>query len=174
MIAARRLIRARGCPAETLPDLVAAGQVALWEVSTRYDSGRAAFWTYAERRVRGAMFDELRSRDHLRQQGRRHVREHGATRCPWLLAVPVPLEVAHHVRAGDDPEADVADREVVRLVLSLAVEMGGRYVDVVRMYYLEGMRQGEIAARLGLSEGRVSQIRKEAVRELAARCEQYV
>lgn len=173
VVEAQRIVRARGCPVETLPDLVVAGQAALWEASTRYDPGRAAFWTFAQRRVRGAMFDELRGRDHLGQQGRRYLREHGSARCPWALVAPVPIEDAHHVRERDDVESAVADREVVRISLErVGCELGDKYAAVVRMYYLEGMRQREIAGVLGVSEGRVSQIRRIALRYLAPRSKQ--
>lgn len=59
-----------------LDDLIQAGTVGLLDAFDRYESGQGAtFATYAAQRVRGAMIDELRSRDWLPRRVRRAARE---------------------------------------------------------------------------------------------------
>lgn len=67
----RRL--ARRLPAHVaLDDLVSAGVVGLLEALRRFDPGRGhAFATFAERRIRGAVLDELRKSDMMARDARR-------------------------------------------------------------------------------------------------------
>ncbi|WP_353247513.1 RNA polymerase sigma factor FliA [Salinisphaera sp. T31B1] len=59
-----------------LDDLIQAGIVGLLDALDRFDAGQGAlFSTYASQRVRGAMIDELRSRDWLPRSVRRASRE---------------------------------------------------------------------------------------------------
>ncbi|MFO8047260.1 MAG: RNA polymerase sigma factor FliA [Halomonas sp.] len=58
-----------------LDDLIQAGTVGLLEALGRYDATQGAtFATFASQRVRGAMLDELRSRDWLPRSVRRNAR----------------------------------------------------------------------------------------------------
>lgn len=47
-------------PSVDIEDLVSAGLVGLWKASKNYSPEKAKFKTYAERRVRGEILDELR------------------------------------------------------------------------------------------------------------------
>lgn len=59
-----------------LDDLLQAGGIGLLDAVERYDALQgAAFTTYAVQRIRGAMLDELRSRDWVPRSVRRHARE---------------------------------------------------------------------------------------------------
>lgn len=59
-----------------LDDLIQAGMVGLLDSLSRYDSAQgASFTTYASQRIRGAMIDELRSRDWVPRSVRRNARE---------------------------------------------------------------------------------------------------
>jgi len=59
-----------------LDDLLQAGGIGLLSAVERYDSLQGtAFTTYAVQRIRGAMLDELRSRDWVPRSVRRHGRE---------------------------------------------------------------------------------------------------
>lgn len=59
-----------------LDDLIQAGMVGLLDCMNRYDAAQgASFMAYAGRRIRGAMIDELRSRDWVSRSVRRHARE---------------------------------------------------------------------------------------------------
>ncbi|MFO7649693.1 RNA polymerase sigma factor FliA [Halomonas campaniensis] len=58
-----------------LDDLIQAGMVGLLEALGRFDAGQgASFATFASQRIRGAMLDELRSRDWLPRSVRRNAR----------------------------------------------------------------------------------------------------
>lgn len=59
-----------------LDDLIQAGTLGLLEALGRFDASQgASFSTFANQRIRGAMLDELRSRDWLPRSVRRHARE---------------------------------------------------------------------------------------------------
>lgn len=59
-----------------LDDLIQAGTLGLIEALGRFDASQgASFATFANQRIRGAMLDELRSRDWLPRSVRRHARE---------------------------------------------------------------------------------------------------
>ncbi|GHA84687.1 RNA polymerase sigma factor FliA [Modicisalibacter luteus] len=59
-----------------LDDLIQAGMLGLLDSLGRYDSSQgASFTTYASQRIRGAMIDELRSRDWVPRSVRRNARE---------------------------------------------------------------------------------------------------
>ncbi|MFP4138191.1 MAG: RNA polymerase sigma factor FliA [Halomonas sp.] len=58
-----------------LDDMIQAGTVGLLEALTRYQAGQgASFATFASQRIRGAMLDELRTRDWLPRSVRRSAR----------------------------------------------------------------------------------------------------
>ncbi|WP_353978914.1 RNA polymerase sigma factor FliA [Salinicola endophyticus] len=58
-----------------LDDLIQAGMVGLLDAMGRYDNAHgASFSTYANQRIRGAMIDELRSRDWMPRSVRRNAR----------------------------------------------------------------------------------------------------
>lgn len=58
-----------------LDDLVQAGMIGLLDAVNRYDAGQgASFSTFASQRIRGAMLDELRSRDWVPRSVRRNTR----------------------------------------------------------------------------------------------------
>lgn len=58
-----------------LDDLIQAGTLGLLEALGRFDASQgASFATFANQRIRGAMLDELRSRDWLPRSVRRHAR----------------------------------------------------------------------------------------------------
>ncbi|MCQ4347256.1 RNA polymerase sigma factor FliA [Pseudomonas stutzeri] len=58
-----------------LDDLLQAGMIGLLDAVNRYDAGQgASFATFASQRIRGAMLDELRSRDWVPRSVRRNTR----------------------------------------------------------------------------------------------------
>jgi RNA polymerase sigma factor FliA len=72
---------ARRCPDWIAPDdLVAAGMLGLTEAAARYDETRAEpFLSFAEKRIRGAVLDELRRGDIMPRRARQMARKIGAT-----------------------------------------------------------------------------------------------
>ncbi|GHC20748.1 RNA polymerase sigma factor FliA [Kushneria pakistanensis] len=81
-----------------LDDLIQAGMLGLLDAFKRFDADQGAtFSTYASQRVRGAMIDELRSRDWLPRSVRRSARD--IDRAIWKLEqrdgrAPTEREVA--------------------------------------------------------------------------------
>ncbi len=71
---------ARRCPAwVTADDLVAAGMLGLAEAAERYDDTRQEpFLVFAEKRIRGAVLDELRRGDIMPRRSRQMARKIGA------------------------------------------------------------------------------------------------
>lgn len=58
-----------------LDDLIQAGMIGLLDAVSRFDAGQgASFATFASQRIRGAMLDELRSRDWVPRSVRRNTR----------------------------------------------------------------------------------------------------
>ncbi|CAD5379297.1 RNA polymerase, sigma 28 (sigma F) factor [Pseudomonas sp. OF001] len=58
-----------------LDDLIQAGMIGLLDAVNRFDAGQgASFATFASQRIRGAMLDELRSRDWVPRSVRRNTR----------------------------------------------------------------------------------------------------
>ncbi|MCA9610512.1 MAG: RNA polymerase sigma factor FliA [Myxococcales bacterium] len=86
-------------PSVDVGDLIGAGSEGLLKAVTTYDpSGAARFEWYAERRIRGAILDELRTLDAVTRHGRRR-----------MLEVSTAIS-ALRVRLGRQPEEDeVAD-----------------------------------------------------------------
>jgi RNA polymerase sigma factor for flagellar operon FliA len=72
---------ARRCPAWIArEDLVAAGMLGLTEAAARYDANRnEPFLAYAEKRIRGAVLDELRRGDIMPRRARQMARKIGVT-----------------------------------------------------------------------------------------------
>jgi RNA polymerase sigma factor for flagellar operon FliA len=72
--------------------------------------------------------------------------------------------IAGHLAApGTDPADLIVDRENVRLLHESVDLLPTRLREVVVGYFLEGEASASIAARLGVTESRVSQLRSEAV-----------
>lgn len=84
-----------------LDDLIQAGMVGLLEALGRFDATQGAtFATFASQRIRGAMMDELRTRDWLPRSVRRSARAvDGAVRQleQQLGRAPEEHEIAHHL-----------------------------------------------------------------------------
>jgi RNA polymerase sigma factor for flagellar operon FliA len=100
---ARRL--ARRLPAHIdIEDLVSAGVIGLMEAAERFDPSRAdRFEAFADFRIRGAMLDELRSRDTLSRDMRRlsnELRDATHRLEAQLGHTPDSEEIANHLGVG--------------------------------------------------------------------------
>ncbi|MFG6665528.1 RNA polymerase sigma factor FliA [Halomonas sp. HNIBRBA4712] len=84
-----------------LDDLIQAGMVGLLEALGRFDAGQgASFATFASQRIRGAMVDELRTRDWLPRSVRRSARamDEGIRHLEQSLGrAPEESEIARHL-----------------------------------------------------------------------------
>jgi RNA polymerase sigma factor (sigma-70 family) len=142
-----------------------AGQIALWEASLRYkpeDNPYVSFWAYAKHRVRGAMLDELRAWDTVSRYARKVLQSGIAPETVCGLFFRVSSADASNVVARDNPEETVADREEVTKVLgALNALLPAEKVAVVGT--LNHKTLEEIACELGLTPGRICQLKKAAV-----------
>lgn len=97
---ARRVMSSRCGPAD-YDDLVSAGTVGLIEAIEHFDPSRGhAFSTYASPRIRGAMLDDLRRRDHASRSLRKKVRSIGRARETLMARLerdPKDAEVAREL-----------------------------------------------------------------------------
>jgi len=114
---------ARRCPDWVSPeDLVAAGMIGLTEAAQRYDGSRAEpFLSFAEKRIRGAVLDELRRGDIMPRRVRQMARKIGATiqTLERELAAP-PSDEAIAARLGVSLEVYLSDLEgLVHLTIGL-------------------------------------------------------
>jgi len=150
---------------ETFQSLLLAGQVALWKATKTFDATKvfqSSFWSYARRRVQGAMLDELRARDHLGRSGRTELKGGSVEKFSWGLVYPHPLEDARDVPTGDNPEqnADHLDR-IAKIVGTFNV-LTEQEQTVIKGILLEHKSQQELMKELGVSEGRISQLKAAA------------
>jgi RNA polymerase sigma factor for flagellar operon FliA len=172
-------------------DLTSAGLAALVQASKSFDAERGVpFARYAATRVRGAILDELRGIDWASRSVRRRARDLDATRAQLsaiLGRTPSQQEVAQNdediARAqvlslqgaqdaslddvlpasGPTPEQLVEHRERLTYLIEAVAELPDRLRIVIFDYFLEERPMAEIAAELGVTESRVSQMRAEAL-----------
>jgi RNA polymerase sigma factor for flagellar operon FliA len=142
-------------------DLVSAGYLGLEDAAKRYNPEKAKFTTFASRRVRGAMLDEIRRVNHTERVG------------------PPPKIYSLELFRDEDgclafePEDKSVDliksafNSELRVKLAQVID---RLTDIQRQviikYYFKQMQLKEIGKELGLSESRIGQIRGEAVLRL--------
>lgn len=160
------------CLARTLPRFVDAdalesdAMLGLVQAARTFDPDRGvSFATYANRRIRGAMLDGLRERQHLRQ-----------TEIPIVfvsLDNPIgsdddgrPATLGDVLPNGKEPVGAAAEsrEEVAKLLRPL----DPRDAQSMQDRYLYGATQQDIALRRGLSPSRISQRLKESRHRLAA------
>jgi RNA polymerase sigma factor for flagellar operon FliA len=171
-IMARRVSR-RLPPSVSHDDLLGAGTLGLVDsVLRRRGSDMNSFECYTRIRIRGAIFDELRSHDWLPRRSRSQAQNSKE-------GVPHPVAVIHledlppganrtPVDQSDhwNPAAALSRK---RMVSSLKKELGHLHKRdqlVLRLYYFKGMRLKEIGRFLGVSEARISQIHNKALQIL--------
>jgi RNA polymerase sigma factor for flagellar operon FliA len=69
---------------------------------------------------------------------------------------------------NSDPLAALQRRALQRTLLMAISELGEREEEILNAYYVEGLTMRVIAERVGLSEGRISQIHTQAIANLRA------
>ena len=126
------------------------GAVALVNAAEQYDPGRSrgSSTMYFSQKIRFGILDGIREIEHTRRVGPR----------PVLVRLP-PL----HDRFRDEKQrleaAAIASVDVPRLMEPLPE----RWREALRLYYWAGLPMKECGRRLGVSEGRISQIHKAAL-----------
>jgi len=151
-------------------DLIAAGTFGLLDALRRQPKSErgAEFVWYARVRVRGAIFDELRTQDWLSRRARRRFaseeRQSGA-------AVMGIEDLPEERRAIADehamtPESLVAARSEATVLAKAVERLPVRERNIITAHYFDGVQLRTIARDLGVSEPRVSQLHARAVARL--------
>lgn len=166
-------------PASVDPeDLFQAGCIGLMDAAERFDPSRDfKFKTYAEHRIRGAIFDELRELDHIPRSIRDKIK---LGKLPaHAAATLVSIENDEFTRGDRGVLAEVTtdrfaggalaamqndeDRSKARRAIDGLPE---RDRTVISLYYFEGMNLKEIGKFFDCSESRISQIHVSALSKL--------
>lgn len=127
---AAREVAPRVRDAVSLDELFSAGSLGLLQAMEGFDPERGlAFSTFAMRRIRGAILDELRSRDPLSRSDRSQVRrlESAVAELEQRLGrAPSSQEIAGHLGVDHETVARLRQRTAVVGSVSLEGEPGGR------------------------------------------------
>lgn len=142
-------------------DLVSDGAIGLMRAVERFDPSLGnSFQTFAAWRIRGAMQDGLRERDHL-SRADRHRASLGET--VGVRETLYECDVADRSECVEMQEEDLRFRAMVFRGLSELQQA------VVDMRYFAGMRMRDIGQTLGISESRISQVHSEALAHIRNR-----
>lgn len=150
-------------------DLVAAGTYGLVDALRKNSERTVAFDWYARIRIRGAVVDELRAQDWLTRRARtRLVGEQARGESASLSVVgfdDLPEGQAFgFVDAGVPSPLEQVETRMERASLERAVgKLPEREGNIVRWHYFEGTPFKDIAARLRVSEPRISQLHARAM-----------
>ena len=155
-------------------DLVAAGAFGLIDALRKsVDRGPAFDW-YARIRIRGAVVDELRTQDWLTRRARTRAAKAqaqgigGGASVVGFDDLPESQAQAFVDESMASPQEQVEQR-MDRAALERAVGLlPEREANIVAWHYFEGVQFKAIAARLGVSEPRVSQLHARAMGRLRA------
>lgn len=186
-----------GTHQEGQEDLLAEMMLGLAEALRRYEPQQGvAFSYFARRRMIGALRDELRRRDPLTRAERQAWRQHNRTTANANSATPSSLPLAfkrrilqkltarsqERTQGGQDisqalpcpspsPEQQVAHREVRRALKRCLGELSPRQRQIMHLLYVEEMTTVEAARQIGVSQGRISQIRSACIQQLREKLE---
>lgn len=181
-------------------DMEQVGMMGLLEAWRRYDSEPdAQFESYAFKRIRGAMLDELRRLDwrprQLRQQVHRHnqaqrelynslgrspTEQELATSLDCTIADVRQLAYASQAEAlqsleewlengGKAPASESDDVDMAMTISKVLTSLDKREQLLLALYYQQELNMKEIALVLGLTESRVCQLHKQCVLQLKQR-----
>ncbi len=158
---AAREVAPRVRDAVSLDELVSAGSLGLLQAMEGFDIDRGlAFSTFAMRRIRGAILDELRARDPLSRADRAHVRRLDSAVAQLEQKAgraPTPTEVAEHLGVDNATVHRWRERTAHAGPVSLESEPNGRVlseeigadgVDLVHGAVEQAERRGVIQAAL--------------------------
>jgi RNA polymerase sigma factor for flagellar operon FliA len=156
-------------------DLIAAGTYGLHDALLKNGKDRGPkFEWYARRRIQGAILDELRAQDWLTRSARGSVATDSGDG-PAPLAGFVAIEdLSELKRSGFREETtpsplEAAEASSERALLFRAMEqLDPRERTIVTRHYFDDVEFRVIAAQLGVSDPRVSQLHSRAISKLQA------
>lgn len=132
-------------PAYSTDDLISAGYLGLIQAAERFN-GRGSFRSYARHRIRGAIWDWVRS--------------------SYRESTWEPLEHALNARDRSDPEGESRRSEQAALLNAAIARLGPREAEVIRARYQGLETRAATARKLRVSPGRISHIHADAVESL--------
>lgn len=153
-------------------DLLAAGTFGLIDAFRKSSERGPAFDWYARIRIRGAVVDELRAQDWLSRRIRTRLAKAQARGEATSMAVvgfdDLPERQAMGLTDTSAPSPhQLVENSMTRAALERAVAMlPEREARIVTWHYFEGIAFKDIAARLGVSEPRISQLHTRAMGRL--------
>ena len=153
-------------------DLMSAGTYGLLNALRRSDDRGAAFEWYARIRIRGAVVDELRAQDWLSRRARaRRTSVVGSDPRAVIGFEDLP-EQGQELEGQDaaDPDELVDTHRSWQAVRTAVDELPPRERLLVQRHYLQGLPLKDVAAELGVSEPRVSQLHARAMTMLRTKC----
>lgn len=188
-------IRRKLPAAVELNDLFQAGVVGLLKAMETYDVSKDGdFGLYAGRRIKATIIDSLSQFDGAPRLERQHRRLRKAAASP-AVAEPANLAAVPVAGVSLNPEAAGLFREDIRTLLDMAADpesqpdhicerneqrltiwraigrLPQRHREVLVCLYQNGMTAKEIGGRLGVTECRVSQIRRKALQAMSTALE---
>ena len=151
-------------------DLVAAGTFGLLDALRRQAASErgAEFGWYVRVRVRGAIFDELRSQDWLSRRARRRFASEERTTGAAVVGIE-DLPEERRTIADDGaltPETLVCEHSEAAALAKAVERLPIRERNIITQHYFDGVQLRSIARDLGVSEPRVSQLHARAVARL--------
>lgn len=159
-------------------ELHAIGLLAMVECAHRFDVNRnVQFRTFAVPRIRGAILDELRARDHLGRKERQAQRSKAMVdECNDQQVVDESVYEKNWLEklqretfsTGDDPVSTVEMHLLYEQLREAFRQLSEREQFVIRRHYFEHQRLNAIGRELSVTEGRIRQIRCRALLLLRA------
>ena len=183
----------RGLPSHVdEAELVSHGLLGLGKAVERFDPARKLrFETFAGRRIRGQILDELRKLDSVPRSVRAKARDIGKANAALqhepnssVVALDEPqtlsdssseqVSLLDTIQDHDavDPVTAVNQTQIKDRLADAVERLPEREQLVVALYYYENLTLREIADMLGVAESRVSQMRTKAVLRLKSRIEE--
>lgn len=166
---ARRIGRSSNLPPSIrLDDLVSFGYLGLVEAAKRFNSKKGvSFGAFAARRVEGAIYDGIRDADPVSRHFRKRAASRGEEPIRFVRLTFLSWKTngkGNDLYATDEPQLDTAARkESIKEILALVSrEHRAAFVD----YFFKHRNMRDIGAKLGVSESRISQRLRQAIREV--------
>lgn len=141
-------------------DLVQIGVIGAIQAYHRLDHSLGCLRVYMSARIRGEIMDAIRYSDPLTRSQRVEARENGITGS-FTESLNVLIDEYNLDWETDDPDiADViSDKQILELIFNKIAEFSPREIAIMKMIYIHGCDNTEVAKSLGLSLGRISQLR---------------
>lgn len=165
-----KICRRQYSPFAELNELISAGTIGLIEASRKFDMKRdCSFKTYATYRIRGAIIDEIRSKDWVSSWMRREGSHY------QIVSTEDDLQFSAREKAlisgvtYQQSENKIFDLELKKGLSSILRDpekIDRKGAELIRLYYYKNIDFDCIAKRFKVTQGRVSQIHKASIERL--------